>query len=255
MKYIGHIVSKHGIEPDPAKLEKVNNWPKPTSPEEVRQFLGFVGYYRKFVKDFSKIARPLTDLMPAPHKSKRCKSNYKQPSNWIWGEQQDKAFNNLKSQLQKPPVLGFPRYNQPFELHTDASMLGLGAVLYQEQDNKKRVIAYASRGLSKAERNYPVHKLAFLALKWAVTEKFKDYLYMNKFTVLTDNNPLTFVLTTAKLDATGHRWIAALSAYDFNIVYRPGKANADADGLSRLPGLLGKTNTFQHVYGIREGHL
>ena len=100
------------------------------------------------------------------------------------------AFQQLKRQLQKPPILGFPQY-KPFELHTDASMLGIGAVLYQEHDNQKRVIAYASRGLSKSEKNYPVHKLEFLALKWAVTEKYHDYLYGNTFIVLTDNNPLT----------------------------------------------------------------
>ena len=102
------------------------------------------------------------------------------------------------------------------------------------------MIAYASRGLSKSEKNYPVHKLEFLALKWAVTEKYHDYLYGNTFIVLTDNNPLTYALTSAKLDDTGHRWIAALASYNFSIMYRPGSGNAD--GISRLPGLLGKNN-------------
>ena len=131
-------------------------------------------------------------------------------------------------------MLGFPGYNKPFELHTDASMSGCGAVLYQNQDGEKRVISFASRGLSKSERNYPAHKLEFLALKWAVTEKFRDYLYGHCFTVYTDNNPLTYVLSTARLDATGHRWLAALASFDFDIKYRPGSCNADA--LSRLPG-------------------
>ena len=126
----------------------------------------------------------------------------------------------------------------PFELHTDSSGKGLGAVLYQEQDGVKRVISYASRGLTRSELNYPAHKLEFLCLKWAVTEKFSDYLYGHKFVVYTDNNPLTYVLTSAKLDATGHRWVAALAAFDFNILYRPGKSNADADGLSRVPYTL-----------------
>ena len=101
----------------------------------------------------------------------------------------------------------------------------------------QHVIAYASRGLSKSEKNYPAHKLEFLALKWAVAEKFHDYLYNKKFTVITDNNPLTYVLTSAKLDATGHRWVAALAAFDFDIRYRPGRNAADADQLSRLPGI------------------
>ena len=155
---------------------------------------------------------------------------------------QEKAFQNLKAALSSTSILAFPIYDLPFELHTDASMVGLGTVLYQTQNEKKRVIAYASRGLSKTERNYPVHKLELLALKWAVTEKYLDYLYGNKFTVMTDNNPLTYVLSSAKFDATGHRCIAALASHDSNIVYRPCSSNTDADSLSRLPELLGRTN-------------
>ena len=110
----------------------------------------------------------------------------------------------------------------------------MGAVLYQVQNGQKRLIAYASRSLSKSERNYPVHKLEFLALKWAITDKFHEYLYGSEFQVFTDNNPLTYVLTTAKLDATGHRWVAALSNYTFSITYKPGKGHVDADALSRI---------------------
>lgn len=150
--------------------------------------------------------------------------------------QQD-AFDHLKQILSTPPILGYPDYSLPFELHTDASQKGLGAVLYQLQDGKKRVISYASGGLTKTERNYPAHKLEFLALKWSITEKFNDYLYGHDFTVITDNNPLTYILTSAKLDATGHRWLAALSVYNFDIQYRSGSGNMDADALSRLPGL------------------
>lgn len=116
--------------------------------------------------------------------------------------------------------------------------------MFQEQHGYKRVISYASRTLSPTEKNYPAHKLEFLALKWAITEKFNDYLYGHKFTVLTDNNPLTYALTTARLDAAGHRWLAALSAYDFNIIYRPGKQNQDADSLSRIPEI---NNDFQSI--------
>lgn len=114
-------------------------------------------------------------------------------------------------------------------------MTGLGAALYQEQEGNLRVIAYASRGLSQSESRYPAHKLEFLALKWSVTEKFQDYLYGANFTVVTDSNPLTYVLTTAKLDATGYRWLAAFSTYSFKLLYRAGKKNNDADALSRRP--------------------
>ena len=120
-------------------------------------------------------------------------------------------------------------------LYTDASELGLEAVLYQEQDNEKRVIAYASRTLSSSEKNYPAHKLEFLALKWAVTDHFHKYLYGDKFEVYTDNNPLTYILTTAKLDATGQRRVAKLADYNFSLHYRSGKSNIDADALSRIP--------------------
>ena len=134
----------------------------------------------------------------------------------------------------------------PFEVHTDASSKGLGAVLYQEQKGTKRVIAYASRGLTRSEKNYAVHKLEFLALKWAITEKFYDYLYGSKFKVYTDNNPLTYVLSSAKLDATGQRWIASLAQFDFSICYRSGLKNGDADALSRLPYV---TEPDTHIIG------
>ena len=106
--------------------------------------------------------------------------------------------------------------------------------MYQEQSGIKKVITYASRDLTKGEKNYPAHKLEFLALKWSICDKFHDYLYGNHFIVVTDNSPLTYVVTTAHLDATGHRWLASLGAYKFEILYRSGKWNADADVLSRI---------------------
>jgi hypothetical protein len=171
----------------------------------VRKFLGFAGYYRKFVRNFAKIAAPLSVLMPSPakKKQKRDRTTHKaETEKWTWGPVQQAALDQLKTALSTPPILGYADFTKPFELHTDVSAQGLGAVLYQESEGEKRVIAYASRALGKSERNYPAHKLEFLALKWAVTDKFKDYLYGAKFFVFTDNNPLTYVLTTAKLDAT-----------------------------------------------------
>ena len=159
----------------------------------------------------------------------------KSPFGESWTAKCQSAFQDLISKLTSAPVLAYVDQSQPFVLHTDASTMGLGAALYQRQDGHLRPVAYASRGLSTSERNYPAHKLEFLALKWVVTEKFSDYLYGSHFTVLTDNNPLTYVLTTAKLDATGHRWLANLANYDFDINYRPGKTNIDADCLSRRP--------------------
>ena len=142
--------------------------------------------------------------------------------------------------------MAYADFKAPFVLHTDASGDGLGAVLYQVQDGQKRVIAYASRSLSKSERNYPVQKLEFLALKWAITDKFHEYLYGSEFQVFTDNNPLTYVLTTAKLDATGHRWVAALSNYTFSITYKPGKGHVDADALSHIKWPVHCVKTMPH---------
>jgi hypothetical protein len=179
----------------------------------------------------------LTNLIPVTTKKKGNKSKVENSRiAWTWGEAQENAFTTLKSCLITPPILGYPNFTQPFELHTDASGRGLGAILYQEQEGHKRVIAYASCG-----QHYPAHRLEFLALKWAVTDKFSDYLMTLKFIVYTDNNPLTYVLSSAKVDATTQRWIAALSSHDFEIEYRPGVNNADADALSRLPALANIT--------------
>ena len=159
----------------------------------------------------------------------------KSKKEWQWGADHQKSFELLKGILTSSPVLAYPNFKLPFELHTDASSKGLGAILYQEQDGLKRVISYASRSLSPSEKNYSAFKLEFLALKWAVTEKFSDYLTNNHFRVLTDNNPLAYILTTAKLDATGQRGVSALSSFSFDIQYRRGINNKDADAMSRYP--------------------
>lgn len=235
--YLGHVVSSSGIEADPGKTEAVRTWPVPKTVKEVRKFLGFVGYYRRFIKDFSKIARPLNDLLIGHPTSKSSKQKPKTQKRvpFRWEDPQQIAFDSLKEKLCHPPILAYADYSLPFTLHTDASLAGLGAVLYQRQDGKDRVVAYASRSLKPAERNYPAHKLECLALKWAVTDKFHDYLYGATFDVVTDNNPLTYVNTTAKLDAAGQRWVAALANYNFSLKYRAGSQNSDADGMSRIP--------------------
>ena len=235
--YLGHVVSEEGIETDPEKTEAIKSWPVPKTVKDVRAFLGFTGYYRKFIKNYAKIARPLNDLLIG-HCTNNKKGNKpktklkKAPFTWL--EQQQHAFETLREKLISPPILAYADYRKPFKVHTDASTTGIGAVLYQIHDGAERVVAYASRSLKPSERNYPAHKLEFLALKWAVTEKFHDYLYGATFEVVTDNNPLTYVFSTAKLDATGQRWLAELSNYNCSISYRSGKNNADADGLSRM---------------------
>ena len=153
----------------------------------------------------------------------------------MWTSECEDSFNNIIQKLTSAPILGFADLASSFILHTDASNVDLGACLYKTQNGVMRVIAYASRRLSKSEQNYPAHKKEILGLKWAVTDKFHDYLYGGNFTVVMDNNPLTYVISSAKLDATGYRWLAALSVYDFNLKYRRRMDHSDADGLSRRP--------------------
>lgn len=249
VKCLGHVISAGGVQTDPDKISAVTTWPRPQNVRELKSFLGFSGYYRRFIQHYSRIAKPLNDLsrLYEPVRKGR-KGRPKSPQNQPgprpspdtpfgdkWDQQCQEAFEMLIQRLTTAPTLLFADYSAPFVLHTDASTSGLGAALYQQNNGRLQPVAYASRGLSKSEANYPAHKLEFLALKWAVTDKFSDYLYGNHFTVLTDNNPLTYVLTTAKLDATGHRWLAALATFDFDIKYKPGKQNQDADGLSRRP--------------------
>lgn len=145
------------------------------------------------------------------------------------------CFEELKQRLTNAPVLAFANPQLTYVLHVDTSREGLGGVLYQDQGQGLRPVAFISRSLTPSERHYPAHKLEYLALKWSVVDKLHDYLYGAKFEVRTDNNPLTYVLTSAKLDATGHRWLAALSTYDFSLKYRSGVQNIDADALSRHP--------------------
>ena len=233
LHYLGHIVDKDGIHMDPAKVEVIKNWPAPKTVTGVRQFIGLANQYRRFIKDYSQIAKPMRQLICNEYaKSKSLNIE----AQWQADPEIQDAFDKLKKAVSQAPVLAYADFGRPFRLVTDASTIGLGAALYQvQEDGKDKPIAFASRALSKSEQNYPAHKLEFLALKWAVTQKFKDYLYAAPhFEVCTDNNPLTYVLSTAKLDATGHRWIAELASYNFSLKYLKGTKNVVADALSRI---------------------
>ena len=251
VRYLGRLVSKNGHRPDPADseaLEKFRTPPKTIG--ELRTLLGFLGYYRPYVRDFSKKFKPIYDLLKTDPEGKKPKLSQKKNrknqldarKDVVWPDEFQQVVNDVIDHLKSPEFLAFPDYNQPFTVHCDASQSGLGAVLYQKQDGKDRVVSFASRSLTGSEQNYHLHsgKLEFLALKWAVTERFSDYLlYASEpFTVYTDNNPLTYVMSSAKLNATGMRWVADLANYQFVIKYKPGKKHGDADGLSRWTGDL-----------------
>lgn len=255
VRYLGHVVSRNGVDMNPEKISALKTWPVPQTLRELKSFLGFAGYYRRFFKGYSSIVKPLHNLTsgyPPLHKKSKVKpadvrqgkSQYhhpKEPFGGRWTPACQQAYETVIQNLTSAPVLAFADPPKPYilHIHTDASTTGLGAVLYQEQEGQLRVIGYASRGLSRSESHYPAHKLEFLALKWSVTEQFSDYLYGNHFTVVTDSNPLIYILTSAKLDATSYRWLAALSTFSFKLLFRPGRQNGDADGLSRRPhGML-----------------
>ncbi len=268
VRYLGHIVSQNGVETDPEKTSALKTWPKPSNLKELRSFLGFSGYYRRFIQDFSRIVKPLNELTAGypptcKRKGQMINAQYHNPKEAFgerWTASCQQAFDTVIEKLTSAPVLGFANPKLPYLLHTDASTTGLGAALYQQQDGELRAIAFASRGLSKSEARYPAHKLEFLALKWAVTEKFSDYLYGASFTVVTDSNPLTYILNSAKLDATSYRWLSALSTYSFKLQYRAGKQNVDADALSRRPhGELMDDHVLQkekeRIYKFTANHL
>ena len=227
--YLGHVVSNKGIATDPKKIRAIQQWPRPTTVTEVRRFTGLTNYYRKFVHGYARVARPLHDLVSG-------KNAKKKRSVVEWTEDCEKSFDQLKQLCSNTPVLVYPDYKQKFKLYTDASKSGLGAVLTQiKEDGLECPVAYASRMLSKSEKNYDAHKLEFLALKWAITDRFHEYLYGGTFDVYTDNNPLTYILTSTKLDAVGQRWVASLGPYNFSLHYNPGRQNTVADSLSRIP--------------------
>ena len=238
--FLGHKVSDKGISPDPGKLSAVEDWQRPTTDTELRSFLGLAGYYRRFVKGYSKTAAPLHAILAGrktqgQKRSQRGK-NRAQSISEQWGEEQETSFITLKAALTSAPILGYPDFTKPFILETDASFLGLGAVLSQKQEGKLVVISYASRGLRKHERNmqnYSSMKLEFLALHWAVAVKFRDYLIGSEFVVYTDNNPLKYLQSTVKLGAQEMRWQGELAPFHYSVEYRSGKTNANADALSR----------------------
>eukprot|EP00745_Piridium_sociabile_P019220 TRINITY_DN29067_c0_g1_i2.p1 TRINITY_DN29067_c0_g1~~TRINITY_DN29067_c0_g1_i2.p1 ORF type:complete len:1086 (+),score=245.99 TRINITY_DN29067_c0_g1_i2:620-3877(+) len=243
VKFLGHIVSAEGYKMDEADREAVEALrnQRPQTIGEVRRLLGFLGYFRKYIADFSRRARKLFQLLEVKGKitakKKNGQASPKTPTRWT--QEHTEALNDLIDCLTSDPVMAYPDFNKECSLHVDASQDGLGAILYQQQeDGRQAVIAYGSRSLTSAEKNYHIHsgKLEFLALKWAITDRFRDYLYhAPHFTVFSDNNPLTYVLTTARLDAARHRWVAELADFNFDVRYKPGHLNSDADGLSHMP--------------------
>lgn len=222
--YLGFVLSKSGIQPDPSKTDKVNNFPRPTNLTTLRSFLGLASYYRRFVPHFATVAAPLHCLT-------------KKDTPFDWNDECETAFCELKLLLTEAPVLVYPRFGQgsSFLLETDASGVGLGAILSQQQeDGKYHPVAYASRSLLPSERNYAISELETLAIVWAV-KYFRTYLLGHPCTVLTDHASCLSLLNTPKPSAKLARWAMAIQEMDLEIKHRSGRSNAGADALSRSP--------------------
>ena len=233
INYLAPHVSWKGVLPSKKNLESIAQCPPPDTYTKVKSFVGLVGHYRRFIKGFAKIAAPLYDLTSGDNKDKKSEHVNLSP-------EAREAFDHLKAACLQAPILSFPDFTKPFLLETDASRRGLGAVLSQKQtDGWYHWITYASRVMNETEQRYHSNKQEFLALKWAVTEQFHEYLSpyrknRNEFVVHTDNNLLTYIFSSANLDATGQRWVAHLASYNFSLEYQKGKDNTVADFLSRM---------------------
>ena len=221
VNYLGHVVSWEGVRPDPEKIKAVQEFPIPKTPLDVRAFLGLSGYYRKFVRDFSRIAAPLHELT-------------KKNAKFVWTDTCHASFLQLKEALISAPILAFPDFHLPFHLYVDASNDAIGMVLGQIHDNKEIVIAYAGRKLSAPEQHYSATEREALAVVAGI-KHFQPYLYGRAFTVHTDHNALRWLMNVK--DPTGRlaRWSLYLQQYDFDIQHRAGRNNANADALSCRP--------------------
>lgn len=223
LKYLGYIVDSNGLQADPEKVESIVNYPTPTNRKEVRRFLGTASWYRRFIPNFSTLASPLNKLT----------SQKKGSPPFAWTPETDNAFEKLKSCLVTAPILSCPDYCKPFDVHTDASDYGIGAVLTQTLEGKERVIAYMSKSLSQQERNYSATEREALAVLSAI-EHWRCYLENGlTFTVFTDHSSLKWFLNINNPTGRLARWGVRLSAYNFEIKHRKGSENVVPDSLSR----------------------
>jgi len=215
VSFLGHVITDGGIAVDPSKVRDVLKWEPPQTVSEIRSFLGLAGYYRRFIEGFSKIVKPLTSLL---EKGKE----------FVWSEECQASFEELKKRLTTAPVLAMPDIHKSFDIYCDASRQGLGCVLMQEG----HVIAYASRQLRKHEQNYPTHDLELAAVVHAL-KIWRHYLLGHRCQIYTDHKSLKYIFTQNDLNLRQRRWLELIKDYDLEIHYHPGKANVVAYALSR----------------------
>ena len=219
VQYLGHVVSAQGGERDPVKVHAVAEWPVPKHRTDVRAFLGTCGYYRRFIADYSSVAKPLFQLSSPEHK-------------FEWTTACHEAFTSLKKRLTQAPILAYPDYSKPFIVDTDASQVAMGAVLSQVHDGAERVVVYYSKTFTPEQSNYCVTRKELLAIVKAL-KHFRPHLYGRKFKVRTDHASLTWLLKTSTPSGQLGRWMETLAEFDFELEFRRGLKHNNADGLSR----------------------
>lgn len=220
LRYLGHMISAKGIHPDSAKTDPLNQLPNPKNVHDVRALLGMLGYYRRFIRNFATIAEPLTRLLKAEVPFK-------------WGPEQEEAKATLLRAMTSQPILAYPDFSKPFIIQTDASDVGVGAVLSQIQDGKEHPISYASETLDQTKRSYSATEREAYAIHWAVNY-FRPYVHGRKFQLQTDHKALEYIFEGKAKNQKLLRWALSIQEFDFEVVYRKGKENGNADGLSRL---------------------
>lgn len=218
--YLGHIISKDGIKPNPDKISAIEKYPIPKTPKQIKQFLGLLGYYRKFIPDFSRITKPLTQCL-------------KKGSKIRLDDEYISCFEKCKTLLTNDPILQYPNFNKEFILTTDASNFALGAILSQGPIGSDKPVCFASRTLNDSEVNYSTIEKELLSIVWA-TKYFRPYLFGRKFKIVTDHKPLQWMMNLKEPNSRLTRWRLRLSEYDFSVIYKKGKSNTNADALSRI---------------------
>lgn len=221
--FLGHVINQDGVHLEKSKVDAIREWPIPTTVKELRSFLGLANFYRRFIHHFSHITAPMTELL-------------RKNVPYVWGPAQQQAFITIKEKLTTAPLLIIPNPLLPFTVNTDASDFALGAVLMQDQGHGLQPVAFESRKLNPAERNYPVHDREMLAIIHAL-RVWRHYLEGPSILGITDHDSLKFFMSQPHLTRRQARWMEFLQQFDLGIKYQPGKTNVVADALSRRPDL------------------
>jgi transposase InsO family protein len=220
VSYLGHVISSDGIKANPDKISTIKNYPTPTNATAIKMYLGVCGFYRRLVPRFAHIAKPLTMLT-------------KKDQPFVWNEEQEHAFNELKTALCSDPILRYPNFNKDFILTCDSSGYAISAILSQEVDGHDLPVAYYSRQLNKAEQNYSTYERELTAIISGI-KHFRIYIYGRHFKIYTDHRPIQFLIAKENKSSRQLNWIALLAEYDYTIQYKPGTSIPHADGLSRI---------------------